>query len=300
MQAVMAAVPVWLPEAGPATVAQVSCAEKLHDQLYLAAASQYMHLPLLAVQAAPRFSCTPACLPACLPESTQAALHSRTAVAVSVLSAPLRHVAPVSCVVISDAFVFVCVCLQVALGLARLKLRHNSDFLEALVLRGKQLLLRYDHHHQQQQSSTQPQQQTCSEQPSTSSTSSSGDEAPSRGGQRPDSSVVDVGVYQSQQEQHMCECLATDLSWSIAVLNLGHLAKDIAQLIRASGIKQESSLHPRNARRLWVVHAWLAKHKLAGGHGLQRLLTEQQLAFCAAASRHTHRLTPPPASAVVG
>lgn len=185
-------------------------------------------------------------------------------------------------------------CLQVALGLARLKLRHNSDFLEALVLRGKQLLLRHNHH-QQQQSSTQP-QQTFLQQPSTSSSSS--DEAPGEG-QRLDS-VVDVGVYKSQQEQHMCECLATDLSWSIAVLNLGHLAKDIAQLIRASGIKQESSLHPRNARRLWVVHAWLAKHKLAGGHGLQRLLTEQQLAFCAAASRHTHRLTPPQASAVAG
>jgi hypothetical protein len=189
-----------------------------------------------------------------------------------------------------------CACVQVALGLARLKLRHESEFLEALVLRGKQLLLQHDHHHQQ----TSPEQPSSSS--SSSSSSNGSDEAPTgRGGQGAAAAgAADVGVYVSQQEQHMCECLATDLSWSIAVLNQGHLAKDIAQLIRASGIKQESSLHPKNARRLWVVHAWLAKHKLAGGHGLQRLLTEQQLAFCAAASRHTHRLTPPPGAVVQG
>lgn len=92
----------------------------------------------------------------------------------------------------------------------------------------------------------------------------------------------------------MCECLATDLSWSIAVLNQTQLAKEVQELIRVSGIKQESSLHTKNARRLWTVHAWLVRHKLAGGHGLQRLLTEQQLADCAAANRHVHRLTPPP------
>jgi hypothetical protein len=98
-------------------------------------------------------------------------------------------------------------------------------------------------------------------------------------------------LHHTLQQQHMCECLATDLAWSIAVLDESHLSKEIEQLIRASGIKQESSIHTKNARRLWTVHAWLSKHK---GHGLQRLLTEQQLAFCAAASRHMNVLTPPP------
>lgn len=168
--------------------------------------------------------------------------------------------------------------LQVALGFARLKLRHHSDFLEALVLRGKQLLLQHDHHHQNSQIDA-----------NSSSGSSDQDSASPAGG-------AQIGAQQQQQQQQaMCECLATDLSWSIAVLNHTHLAKEIAQLIRASGVKQGSALHPKNARRLWSVHAWLDKHKLAGGHGLQRLLTKQQLAFCAAASRHTARLTPPAA-----
>jgi hypothetical protein len=138
------------------------------------------------------------------------------------------------------------------------------------VLRGKQLLLQHHHHqHDNQQPPADP--------------ASSDHQA----------GALEAAGQQQRQQQHMCECLATDLSWSIAVLNQPQLARDIAQLIRASGIKQESELHPKNARRLWSVHAWLVKHKLVGGHGLQRLLTEQQLAFCAAASRHTFRMTPP-------
>ena len=199
-------------------------------------------------------------------------------------------------------------CVQVALGFARLKHKHCSEFLESLVHRGKQLLLQQAHHHHHHHH-----RHTATGNDSSSGTSSGSNGSSSGGGLPPgntghDSQQADVPLSAGQQQwqqqpqqpqqqllqqlNHECECLATDLSWSITVLNQVHLAREIEQLIRASGIKQESSLHPQNARKLWAVHAWLERHKLAGGHGLSRLLTAQQLAFCAAASRHTHRVTP--------
>lgn len=167
--------------------------------------------------------------------------------------------------------------------------------------RGKQLLLQVNHHQHHRHAASTTQQHGDS---STTSSSGSGNpEASGLGstGLTPDQDMGELLpqpddhhlLHNQQQQQHMCECLAADLSYAISALNNSHLAREIEQLVRASGLKQESRLHPKNARRLWVVHAWLVRHKLAGGHGLSRLLTDTQLGFCASASRHTLRVTPP-------
>jgi hypothetical protein len=180
---------------------------------------------------------------------------------------------------------------QVALGFARLKHRHHhTSFLEALVARGKHLLLGYKHH-QHHNGATNDSNNRSSSSRMRQSANGEAYGVLDQQQQQQQQQWEPEDLHHTLQQQHMCECLATDLAWSIAALDETHLSKEIEQLIRASGIKQESSIHTKNARRLWTVHAWLSKHK---GHGLQRLLTEQQLAFCAAASRHMNVLTPPP------
>ncbi|KAF8057257.1 hypothetical protein HT031_006065 [Scenedesmus sp. PABB004] len=89
--------------------------------------------------------------------------------------------------------------------------------------------------------------------------------------------------------------LAATLCWAAAVLDLPALVGDVKALLTASGVRgQAEPLALADARALWRVHSWLLHqtHRL-GGAGLAKLLSEQQLAACAAASRHTHRRTPP-------
>eukprot|EP00878_Enallax_costatus_P011098 GHUV01011591.1.p1 GENE.GHUV01011591.1~~GHUV01011591.1.p1 ORF type:complete len:406 (+),score=121.09 GHUV01011591.1:644-1861(+) len=87
--------------------------------------------------------------------------------------------------------------------------------------------------------------------------------------------------------------LAATLSWAAAVLNLPELSGDVKALLVSSGIRHmQEPLSPAVARMLWRLHTWLLHEHLMGGHGLSRLLTDQQLAACAAASRHTHRISP--------
>jgi hypothetical protein len=100
---------------------------------------------------------------------------------------------------------------------------------------------------------------------------------------------------EAQQAQELAERTACVLAWTITVLGQTQLAREIPELIRASGCKQQQqALQPADARMLWAVHAWLLKHRghsaaASGGHGqgLERLLTEAQMRQCAAASRHT-------------
>eukprot|EP00883_Tetradesmus_obliquus_P016451 jgi/Sobl393_1/9653/SZX77258.1 len=97
----------------------------------------------------------------------------------------------------------------------------------------------------------------------------------------------------SQQQERTY--LAATLSGAVAALKMMQLAGDVKALIAAATIKQqEEPLSAADARLLWRVHGWLL-HEHPHAHGLAKLLTEEQLAACAEASRHTHRASPPAA-----
>jgi hypothetical protein len=182
---------------------------------------------------------------------------------------------------------------QVAWGLARLRCK-APECLEAIVRRGKHLLHQHQHEARLHQHRHAHAAQAAAGEAAAAAAAAAGAAAAPLAAQGGDNSQ-----QQQQQQQELAERTAAVLSWAVSALNQPQLAREVGELLRASGIKQQAApLHPANARLLWAVHAWLCRlhasgHKGAGvgvlgqgQGGLERLLTQQQLRECAAASRH--------------
>jgi hypothetical protein len=77
---------------------------------------------------------------------------------------------------------------------------------------------------------------------------------------------------------------SSNLSWSLAVLDLQQLAGDIVELMQAQVSGEMWDLEDKGMVQLQLVHQWLLDRQLVGGRGLAGALTEQQLQQCREAS----------------
>jgi hypothetical protein len=81
-----------------------------------------------------------------------------------------------------------------------------------------------------------------------------------------------------------------NLCWAVAVLDLQQHAQQVLQLAQACS-SQWDSMAAEELQQLWQVHTWLLDFQLAGGQGLQGILTKQQLQQCNAAWQAQMQLT---------
>jgi hypothetical protein len=72
-----------------------------------------------------------------------------------------------------------------------------------------------------------------------------------------------------------------NLCWAAAVLDLQQHALQVLHMARACSCMWLSTTAEQH-RQMWQVHTWLLDFQLAGGHGLQGSLTQQQLQQCRA------------------
>jgi hypothetical protein len=73
-----------------------------------------------------------------------------------------------------------------------------------------------------------------------------------------------------------------NMCWAAAVLDLQQHGSQVLHMAHACS-SIWSSTTAESHRQMWQVHTWLRDSQLAGGHGLQGSLTEQQLQHCRAA-----------------
>lgn len=146
----------------------------------------------------------------------------------------------------------------VARGLARLNLVQQQTLLQELLRRGRELLLLAG----QQRNSG------------------------GNGGREP------AAPCRSQSALRKADAvrLAVMLSWAIASLDAVAQAAEIKVLLTLARLEHlQTPLAAQDARLLWRVHSWLQARRICDGTGISSVLTVQQLAACAAASRHTVR-----------